>query len=69
MAYGGDTQEQMVAVLREIEQSLVSIGLGLGDVVEMQVFLVGDPALGNIMDTQGFANGYAQFFGAVKQPI
>ncbi len=46
LAYGGNTQNQTVAVLREIEKFLANIGLGLNDVVKMQVFLVGDPALG-----------------------
>ncbi|MCU8076890.1 MULTISPECIES: RidA family protein [unclassified Shewanella] len=68
LAYGGDTQNQTVAVLREIEKTLVNIGLELGDVVKMQVFLVGDPALDNKMDLEGFANGYAQFFGTKAQP-
>lgn len=68
LAYGGDTQNQTVAVLSEIEKTLVNIGLELGDVVKMQVFLVGDPALDNKMDLEGFANGYAQFFGTKAQP-
>lgn len=68
LAYGGGTKEQTVAVLREIEKALANIGLGLGDVVRMQVFLVGDPALGNKMDLKGFAAGYAQFFGTKEQP-
>ncbi|APC14239.1 hypothetical protein BLL42_00210 [Pseudomonas frederiksbergensis] len=68
LAYGGDTKGQTVAVLRAIELALSNIGLGLGDVVKMQVFLVGDPALDNRMDLKGFADGYAQFFGTDVQP-
>ena len=67
-AYGGSTKGQTVAVLTAIERALADIGLTLGDVVKMQVFLVGDPALGNKMDVSGFMEGYAQFFGTPKQP-
>lgn len=67
-AYGGDTEGQTVAVLTAIERALAGLGLKLGDVVEMQVFLVGDPALGNKMDTAGFMAGYARFFGTHAQP-
>ncbi|WP_337136178.1 Rid family hydrolase, partial [Staphylococcus aureus] len=41
LAYGGNTRNQAKAVLTEIEKTLSDIGLGLGDVVKMQVFLVG----------------------------
>ncbi|MGB4072739.1 RidA family protein [Pseudomonas sp.] len=68
LAYGGDTKGQTIAVLKAIEKSLVDLGLTLGDVVKMQVFLMGDPAQGNKMDTSGFMAGYAQFFGTPKQP-
>ncbi len=34
----------------------------------MQVFLVGEPALDNRMDLDGFASSYGQFFGTKKQP-
>ena len=66
--YWGDTKAQTISVLRKVEEQLKSVGLGMGDVVKMQVFLVGDPALGGRADAQGYAEGYAQFFGTAAQP-
>ncbi|KQX29638.1 RidA family protein [Variovorax sp. Root434] len=67
-AYGGDTKGQTVGVLKAIEKSLTGLGLTMGDVVKMQVFLVGDPAKDNKMDFAGFMEGYTQFFGTTAQP-
>lgn len=64
----GDTQAQTVAVLGRIQAQLEGMGLALGDVVKMQVFLVGDPALDGRMDFAGFMKGYSQFFGTEAQP-
>ncbi|MCD0281089.1 RidA family protein [Xanthomonas melonis] len=64
----GDTKAQTVSVLNQIKQQLEALGLGMGDVVKMQVFLVGDPALGGRMDFNGFMEGYRQFFGTKAQP-
>lgn len=68
LAYGGDTKGQTVGILRNIEKILFGMGLGMGDVVKMQVFLVADPAKGNNMDFSGFMEGYTQFFGTASQP-
>ncbi|MDR6983996.1 enamine deaminase RidA (YjgF/YER057c/UK114 family) [Rheinheimera pacifica] len=67
-AYWGNTEQQTVSVLSQIEASLKDKGLGMGDVVKMTVFLVGDPALGGKMDFSGFMQGYRQFFGTEQQP-
>ena len=67
-AYGGDTKGQTIGVLKSIEEQLAGLGLGMKDVVKMQVFLVGDPAKGGRMDFAGFMEGYAQFFGTAAQP-
>ncbi len=64
----GDTKAQTVSVLTQIKQQLESLGLTMGDVVKMQAFLVGDPALGGKMDFAGFMAGYTQFFGTKEQP-
>ena len=40
----GDTKTQTESVLRSIEKTLQGLNLKMGDVVKMQVFLVGDPA-------------------------
>jgi enamine deaminase RidA (YjgF/YER057c/UK114 family) len=57
----GDTKTQTVGVLNKIKGILEGLGLGIGDVVKMQVFLVNDAR--NPMDFKGFMEGYAQFFG------
>ena len=64
----GDTKTQTVGVLTEIEKNLKGIGLGMGNVVKMQVFLVGDPSKEGRMDFAGFMEGYRQFFGTPQQP-
>lgn len=66
--YGGDTKTQTVGTLRSIEKTLKGLGLTMGDVIKMQVFLVGDPAQGGRMDFAGFMAGYTQFFGTTAQP-
>ncbi|BAT58179.1 RutC family protein [Variibacter gotjawalensis] len=64
----GSTETQTVGVIKIIEATLKDIGLTLGDVVKMQVFLVGDPRMGGKMDFAGFMKGYTQFFGTPAQP-
>lgn len=64
----GNTQAQTVSVLKAIEAQLKGMGLSMGDVVKMQVFLVGDPALDGRMDFGGFMKGYSEFFGTAAQP-
>ena len=66
--YGADTKAQTIGTLRAIEKTLAGMGLSMGDVVKMQVFLVGDPAKGGKMDFAGFMDGYTQFFGTAAQP-
>ena len=61
----GDTRTQTVGVLNRIKGILDSHGLGMGDVVKMQVFLVHDARAP--MDFKGFMEGYTQFFGG-SQP-
>lgn len=68
LAAYGDTRTQTASVLSRIEASLKSIGLGLGDVVRMQVFLVGDPAKEGRMDFDGFMAAYRERFGTAAQP-
>jgi enamine deaminase RidA (YjgF/YER057c/UK114 family) len=68
LAAFGDTRTQTASVLSRIEASLKSIGLSLGDVVRMQVFLVGDPGRGGRMDFDGFMAAYTEQFGTAAQP-
>jgi enamine deaminase RidA (YjgF/YER057c/UK114 family) len=61
----GDTRTQTVGVLNKIKGILEGLGLGMGDVVKMQVFLVHDARAP--MDFRAFMEGYTQFFGG-SQP-
>jgi len=64
----GDTRTQTLGALATIEKQLKALGLGMGDVVKMQVFLVGDAAHGGRMDFAGFMDGYRHYFGTPEQP-
>jgi enamine deaminase RidA (YjgF/YER057c/UK114 family) len=64
----GDTETQTVGALNAIKGTLARLGLTMGDVVKMTVFLVGDPAKDNKMDFAGMMVGYKQFFGTADQP-
>jgi enamine deaminase RidA (YjgF/YER057c/UK114 family) len=64
----GDTETQTVGALNAIKGTLARLGLTMGDVVKMTVFLVGDPAKDNKMDFAGMMVGYKQFFGSADQP-
>jgi enamine deaminase RidA (YjgF/YER057c/UK114 family) len=57
----GDTKTQTVGALNKIKGVLEGLGLGMGDVVKMQVFLVNDAHAP--MDLKAFMEGYTQFFG------
>jgi enamine deaminase RidA (YjgF/YER057c/UK114 family) len=61
----GDTKTQTVGVLNKIKAILEGFGLGMADVVKMQVFLVHDTRAP--MDFKAFMEGYTQFFGG-SQP-
>ena len=64
----GDTYTQTVGTLKEVRKSLERLGLTMSHLVKLQVFLVGDPALGGRMDNEGFSRAYAEFFGTPEQP-
>ena len=68
LAAYGDTRAQTASVLRAIEAALSRLGLKIGDVIKMQVFLVGDPARGGRMDFAGFMEAYREKFGGAAQP-
>lgn len=64
----GDTETQTLSVLKAIEEQLQGMDLGMGDIVRMQAFLVGDPELSGKMDFTGFMKGYSKYFGTTEQP-
>lgn len=65
----GDTKAQTVNIMKQIEDHLRELNLTMGDIVKMQVYLVGGPENDGKMDFAGFMEGYTQFFGdAANQP-
>ena len=66
LAAFGDTKAQTAGVLAKIQDILKGMGLAMGDVVNMQVFLVGDPARSGKADVAGFMEAYTQFFGGAQ---
>ena len=64
----GNTQAQTVSVLDKIKSSLAQLGLDMGHVVKMTVFLVADPSQGNKLDFMGMMTAYAKYFGTAEQP-
>jgi len=64
----GNTETQTVSVLKSLAATLERVNLKLSDVVQLRVFLVGDPDKGGKMDFAGLQAGYTQFFGTKDQP-
>jgi enamine deaminase RidA (YjgF/YER057c/UK114 family) len=64
----GDTRTQTIGIFTRMKDVLAARGVGFGDIVKMQAFLVGDPDKGGQMDFAGFNEGYALFFGTADQP-
>jgi 2-iminobutanoate/2-iminopropanoate deaminase len=63
-----DTKTQSINILQKIDKALKAQGLSLGDCVQLEAFLGGDPKLGNEMDFAGWNEAYKQFFGTADQP-
>ncbi|MNJ72095.1 putative reactive intermediate deaminase TdcF [compost metagenome] len=55
-------------MLNKIQAALHGQGLSLGDVVQLKVFLVGDPAKGGKLDFAGLQAAYTEFFATAEQP-
>jgi enamine deaminase RidA (YjgF/YER057c/UK114 family) len=66
LAAFGDTKTQSAGVLARIQDILKGMGLTMGDVVKMQVFLVGDPGKSGKADVAGFMEAYTQYFGGAQ---
>jgi enamine deaminase RidA (YjgF/YER057c/UK114 family) len=64
----GDTKTQTLSMLTKIETLLKEQGLTMGDVVQMHVFMAGDPAKGGKLDFDGMNEAYDRFFGTPQQP-
>ena len=55
-------------VFGRMQQSFDELGVDFGDIIKMQVFLVGDPTMDGRMDFAGFMRAYTKFFGTDEQP-
>lgn len=64
----GDTKTQTLSVLTKIKAQLEKLGLGMGDVVKMTVFLVGVPEREGRMDSPAMNEVFKTFFGTAEQP-
>jgi enamine deaminase RidA (YjgF/YER057c/UK114 family) len=64
----GDMKTQTLSVLTKIQSLLKEQGLTMGDVVQMHVFMAGDPAKDGKLDFDGMNEAYDQFFGTPQQP-
>ncbi len=63
----GDTREQTLSILTKMKAQLESMGMGMGDVVKMTVFLVA-PTPGGRMDSAAMNDVFKTFFGTPEQP-
>jgi enamine deaminase RidA (YjgF/YER057c/UK114 family) len=63
----GDMETQATSALESLKSTLERLGLTMGDVVKMQVFMVADPKDGKL-DFAGLMTGYKKFFGSAEQP-
>ncbi|MBO9671212.1 MAG: endonuclease [Sphingobium sp.] len=63
----GDTATQTKSILTKIKATLEGMGLGMGDIVKMNVFLVA-PTPGGRMDSAGMNDVFKTFFGTPEQP-
>jgi enamine deaminase RidA (YjgF/YER057c/UK114 family) len=66
--YYGDTEAQAMSVFGRFEASFKELGVDFGDVIKMQVFMVGDPTMDGKMDFAGFMRAYTKYFGTEDQP-
>ncbi len=64
----GDMETQTTGALTQIQTTLARMGMGMGNIVKMTVFMVADPAKGNKLDFAGLMAGYTKFFGTKDQP-
>ena len=56
-------------MLNKIQDILKGMSLTMGNIVKMEVFLVGDPTKGGKADMAGFTEGYTQFFGGTQPNV
>ena len=64
----GGTEAQTADVLQKLGVVLKAEGYGYGDVVNMKVYLVGDPAKDGKLDFAGMNAAFKKVFGPPEQP-
>jgi enamine deaminase RidA (YjgF/YER057c/UK114 family) len=64
----GNMETQTTSVLTQIKGTLAGMGLGMGDIVKMTVFMAADPTNDNKLNFTGLMAGYTKFFGTADQP-
>ncbi len=63
----GDTAAQTKSILTKMKANLEAMGWSMGDIVKMNIFLVGTPETGK-MDAPGMNGVFRTFFGTAEQP-
>ena len=56
------------STLTRIKPLLGKFGFDMGDIVKMNIYMVGDPSKGNAMDFAGMMTAYRRYFGTQEQP-
>jgi enamine deaminase RidA (YjgF/YER057c/UK114 family) len=64
----GDAETQTTTILTRIKAMLGKFGFDMGDIVKMNIYMVGDPSKGNAMDFEGMMAAYRRYFGTEEQP-
>jgi enamine deaminase RidA (YjgF/YER057c/UK114 family) len=63
----GDTKTQTLSILTKMKAQLEGMGMTMGDIVKMTVFLVA-PTPGGRMDSPAMNEVFKTFFGTPEQP-
>lgn len=63
----GDTRAQTTSILTKMKKQLEGMGMSMGDIVKMTVFLVA-PTPGGRMDSAAMNDVFKTFFGTPEQP-
>ncbi len=64
----GDTKAQTLSILTKMKATLEGMGMTMGDVVKVNVFLVGVPEREGRMDSPAMNEVFKTFFGTPEQP-
>lgn len=59
----GDTATQVRSILAKLQRQLAAGGLGLADIVKMNVYVLGDPRKEGAVDLTGLMGAYTEYFG------